>query len=170
MPSRRRRTSDEMLTEEEDEVQIEPVSRPLTATMVHKILTNPFYTGKLLGNDGQYVPSQSHQALVTDAVFATAQSALRKKRLSVHYVEKIDLPARGFVRCAGCRRVYSPYIQKGIHYFYARCRPNCLNNRKSISLRFIESQLSKCLSGLSFSAEELAEIDARALQPLNMVF
>ena len=73
-----------MLADEDDEVRIERVARPMTLTMVHKILTNPFYTGKILGNEGQYAPSKSHQALVTDELFAKAQAALRKKRVSVH--------------------------------------------------------------------------------------
>jgi site-specific DNA recombinase len=161
MPSRRRRTPEEMLAEEDADVEIEAISRPMTVTMVHKLLTNPFYTGKLLDNDGKYVQSQSHEALVTEELFSKAQNALRKRKVSMHYAEKVDLPGRGRIRCADCTRLYTPYIQKGICYFNARCRPNCPNPRRNFSASFMEKEVGKCLERLSFNEKELAEIDAR---------
>ncbi len=160
VPSRRRRTPDEMLAEEEDDIEIEALSRPMTITKVHRILTNPFYTGKILGIDGTYIPSTSHQPLVTEQLFNKAHQALNRKRSSVHYAETLDLPARGLVRCADCRRVYTPYTKKGIYYFYARCQPNCPNKHKNFNLDFLEREITKSLSGLSFTDDELANLEA----------
>src|SRR5262249_22105503 len=49
-PVRRRRTREEMLLEEEDDVrvEIEAISRLPTFNTIHQILTNRFYTGKVL--------------------------------------------------------------------------------------------------------------------------
>ena len=109
---------------------------------------------------GNWILSKSHKALVSDELFAEAQKVLRRKRVSVHYTQKLDLPGRALVRCADCKRVYTPYIQKGIQYFYARCRPGCPNPRKSISAEFITGEIGKCLDRLSFTDDELARIDA----------
>src|SRR3989338_3348052 len=56
-PARRRRTKDEMLADEENDerIEIEKVSHPPTANNIHMILTNQFYIGKTIGNDGVYV-------------------------------------------------------------------------------------------------------------------
>ena len=117
-PVRRRRTMEEILAEEEDDVrvQIEAVSRLPTTTNIHKILTNPFYKGMALGNDRARVLSSSHQALVPEALFNGVQQQLRKRNQSFHYADVLDYPLRGLVRCAKCRRVFTPYIQKEILY------------------------------------------------------
>jgi site-specific DNA recombinase len=158
-PCKRRRTKEEMLAEEEDEVKREKISRPMTANSVHRILTNPFYTGKIRQIDGKYIPSVSHEALVTEIVFNQAQQVLKRKRVSVRYVEKLDLPGRGLVRCRDCGRVYTPYIQKGIQYFSSRCRANCPNPHKNFNIGFLEKEIGKTLKGLVFTDAELAEIE-----------
>src|SRR5205823_8160002 len=98
---------------------------------LHFILTNPFYTGRTLGADGSYVQSVSHQSLVSNDLFETVQKMLKKKRVSIHYAEKLDLPFRGMVRCTDCGRVYTPYIKKGIQYFGARCAKSCPTQRRA---------------------------------------
>ena len=108
-PVRRRRTIEEKLAEEEDDLQtqIEPITRIPTYTGVQKILTNPFYTGKVLGNDGVYVRSHSHKALISEDLFAKVQMALQKKKVSVHYIERLDQPLRGLIRCGICMCFFS---------------------------------------------------------------
>ena len=65
-PVRRRRTEAEMLEDEENDesTQVEAVCRPPTYNNIHKILTNPFYMGKIPGNDGQYFDSTSHETML----------------------------------------------------------------------------------------------------------
>ena len=169
VPARRRRTPDEMLAEEDEDLKIESISREMTFTMVHKILVNPFYTGKIIGNDGEYVSSNSHQALVTEELFNKAQEVLNKKRISVHYTEKLDLPDRGLIRCTECGRVYTPYMKKGIQYFNARCQPGCSNQHKNFNIDFIEDEVGKCISRLSFTDDELVEIDARTKTDISLL-
>jgi len=161
VPMRRRRTNEEMLAEEEDDKTIEKVSRPMTRSHIHNILTNPFYTGKILGNDGIYIKSTSHKALISDKLFEKVQSTLRSRNVSVKYVDKIKLPLRGRVRCEDCGRVYTPYMKKGHQYFRVRCQNECPNTNKSINLTFIENEVEKLIKNLSFTESEFDEINTR---------
>ncbi len=161
IPMRRRRTEEEMLAEEDEEVQIEQVSRPITANMIHKILTNPFYKGLVLGNNRQFIPSISHQPLVTFKLFDDVQQLLNKRKTSLHYTDKLDLYHRGIFRCTLCNRTYTPYMKKGIQYFNARCPADCKNPKKNFNLKFIEEKVGELLTGLHFNEKELIEIDAR---------
>lgn len=164
-PTRRKRTMEEMLSDED--VEIQPVSRPLTFNHIHKILTNLFYTGKVLGNDGIYIPSKSHQPLVSEELYYRVQSLLNTKKTSVHYTEKLYFPYRGLLRCDSCNRVYSPYKQKGIDYYGARCVKGCENNNRNINAVYIENKVGEILSKLSFTDEELAEIDSKVRSEIS---
>ena len=162
-PVRKRRTKEDMLSEEvEDNMTVlEPVSRPIRANNVHKILTSPFYTGKIFGNDGQLIASNSHSALISDALFSVVQSLMRKKNVSVHYTQKLVSPYRGMVRCAECKRVYTPYTQKGIMYYGCRCNTACGNSRKNFNISFLEQEIGDRLRTISFTEAELDELNAR---------
>jgi site-specific DNA recombinase len=160
VPMRRRRTEKEMLAEEEDEVEIEAVSRPMYIAYVHKILSNRFYTGKVLGNDGEWIDSNSHEAMISEELFNEVQKLRKKKNVSVHYTDKIDHPYRGFVRCE-CERAYCPYEQKGNLYFGVRCRAGCKNKNRSLNSNFIEDVIGEKILKLYFTDDELTEIDAR---------
>jgi site-specific DNA recombinase len=159
-PSRRRRTPDEMLAEEDKEVEIAKVSRPMTVSSIQKILTNPFYTGRTFGNENNYVRSVSHEALVDDELFNRVQTLLKQKNVSLHYVDKLELPFRGLIRCAECRRVYTPYVKKGIQYFGARCAATCANTKKSFNISFLEKEVAKLIASLVFAEVERIQLDA----------
>lgn len=161
-PMRPRRTKSEILAEDDDEIkEVEKVSRLITANNVQKILINKFYTGKIMGNDGVYIKSISHQALVSDEVFDKVQIVLKKKKISTHYTDKLDYLYRGMTRCEICERVYTPYIKKGIQYYGVRCPNGCTNINKNFNLDFLESEVGKLISNLSFTDTEKIEIDMR---------
>ncbi|MDR3413260.1 MAG: recombinase family protein [Formivibrio sp.] len=168
IPVRRRRTHDEMLAEESDEIAIEKVSRPLTISYIHKILTNPFYTGRVLGNESKYVPSVSHEALVEDEVYNNVQKMLKRKKVSLFYTQKLQLPLRGMVRCGDCGRVYTPYLQKGIQYFGARCAPTCANPKKSFNIKFLEQEVGKFIDRLSFTENEKIQLDSTTSTDISL--
>jgi hypothetical protein len=168
VPSRRRRTQDEMLAEEGDKIEIEKVSRPVTLAHIHRILTHLFYTGRTSGNDDNYVRSVSHEALVSDKLFNTVQTMLKKKKVSIHYTEKLELPFRGLVRCADCGRVYTPYLQKGIQYFGAHCAASCTNPRKSFNISFLEQEVGKFIDRLIFTENELVQLDASTTTDISL--
>ena len=164
VPMRRRRTEEEKLAEEDgsdEKPDIPQVSRPINANHVHRILTNPFYIAKVPVGGGLYGQSTSHEAIVSEDIYYEVQKLLKKNKTSVHYTEKIDLPLRGFVRCAHCRRVSTPYIQKGIQYFSSRCVKGCENTCKNFNLDYIEKEIGKLIAKLQYTQDELDEMDAR---------
>ena len=163
-PRRRKRTQDEILAEEEDDarLEIESIARVPTFNGIHQILTNYFYTGKVNGNDGVWEQSISHQAIVSEELFNLVQERLRKKNKSAHYIEFLDRPLRGMMRCETCKRVYTPYPKKGIMYYGARCVSGCANPLKSFNFDYITEKVAPLIAKLSFTDDEIAEIDARA--------
>ncbi len=169
VPMRRRRTEDEILAEEDEVAEIEKVSRPMTANHISRILRNPFYTGKILDSDGNYVKSNSHQALISEGLFGEVQEMLKKRKVSIYYDEKLDQPLRGFMRCSKCNRAYTPYIKKGIQYYNARCVNGCENDFRNFNFSFIEEKVKKLIESLYFTEDELAEIDARLSTEISMV-
>ena len=150
---RRRRTQDEILAEEEDDIrlEIEKISRLPTFTGIHKILTNPFYTGKVRDNDGNWIQSVSHEPIVDEDLFNCVQDKLRKKNKSAHYAELLDHPLRGIVRCAVCKRLYTPYPKKGIMYYGARCKSGCANSNKNVNFDFIAGKVRSLMEKLTFT-------------------
>lgn len=163
VPMRSRRSKAEILADgdENENVVREKVSKPIDENGVSRILTNQFYTGKVIGPDGIYIESTSHEALVSDDVFNNVQALLNKKKVSVHYAEKLDHPLRGVVRCAHCQRVYTPYTKKGILYFNARCVKGCTNTMKNCNFDFVTDKIKGLISNLYFTDEELIELEAR---------
>ena len=161
VPMRRKRSKDEMLAEEDETFEIEKVSRPLTANNIGRILANPFYIGKIIGNDGEYITSTSHEAIIEEKLFNEVQALLKKRKVSIHYVEKVDLPLRGIVRCEHCERVYTPYEKKCINYFSSRCVDGCPNTFKNFNFSFIAKEIGKLISNLYFTDAEIVEMDAR---------
>ncbi len=162
VPMRRRRSKDAMLAEEDDEnIKSEKVSLPVTYNQISRMLTNTFYIGKVRGNDGKDIDSSSHQALVSDELFNRVQSILKKKKVSIHYVEKLDHPLRGIARCEYCERVYTPYEQKGTTYYNSRCKKDCPNTFKNFNFEYIDKEIGKLISNLYFTDSEMEQMDAR---------
>lgn len=160
VPMRRRRTREEMLAEEDEFDEIEKTSRPVNENHISRILTNRFYTGKILNSDGVYIDSTSHEAIISDELFEQVQAMLRKKKTSVHYTEKLDLPLRGLVRCELCERVYTPYERKGILYFNSRCTHECENTFKNFNITYIAEKIGGIIKNLSFTDDEIEQMDA----------
>lgn len=159
-PVRRSRTREEMLAEDDEVVEIEKTSRPITANHVSRILNNPFNTGKIIGPEGKYIPSNSHQGIVSEELFNQVQVILKKKNVSIRYEAKLELPLRGIARCSYCERVYTPYIKKGIQYYNSRCIAGCENTLKNFNFDFIEKKIAELISSLYFTDEEIEQIDA----------
>jgi hypothetical protein len=86
---------------------------------------------------------------------------LNRKTVSAHYGEKLQLPFRGFMRCADCRRVYTPYRKKGGVYFGARCAKDCPNDLKNFGVAHVDDTVQAFLGELQFKPRELRELEAR---------
>ena len=161
LPRRRKRTRKEIL---EDDIQVEDmpqIARPIAICMVSRIFSNWFYTGRVLDNNGNYIKSNSHEALVSDELFTKVQMILRRKQVSIHYDKKLDLPLRGIMRCASCNRVFTPYVKKGITYYSSRCKNDCSNPFRTFNSKFIERKIAKHAKKLAFTKKEIAQMDLK---------
>jgi site-specific DNA recombinase len=159
MPAiRRKRTMEERLSDEE--LVIEPTCHPMTYKSVHVILTNSFYIGKIRDKGNAILrDSVSHKPLISEELFYRVQEVLRSKKVSVHYVEKQYFSYRGMIRCGECGRVYTPYEQKGIHYYGARCDKECQNTKRNINSAYIEKMVGIKLDSVFYTDKDLAKID-----------
>lgn len=168
-PARRRRTEEEKLEEDEGdgENKIEAIARLPTFNRIHKILTNRFYIGEIKNTDGSYIKSKSHEPLVTAELFNRVQTVLTKKKVSVQYLQRLEYPLRGMIRCGGCLRIYTPYDQKGITYYGCRCSINCENSYRNTNQNEVFNLIGSLIKTLSFSEVELDEINNHALTDIK---
>ncbi len=161
VPMRRQRTSGEALDEDFAIENIPKTSRPLTENHISRILNNPFYLGKIIDGKGGYITSISHEPLIDEELFNKVQKQLKSNKVSTHYTEKLEMLLRGMMRCNTCRRVYTPYIKKGIQYYSSRCRKDCTNTFKSFNFDFVSSKIGEKIKELHFTDAEFEEMDAR---------
>ncbi len=160
IPMRKPRTQEELLEEDEDELEERPqISRPLTQNNISRILRNPFYLGKTVNSNGEYIKSSSHEPLTDEETFALVQENLTKRQTSIHYTKKLELPFRGRIRCELCGRAYSPYKKKGIIYYGARCAKSCSNQKKSFNYKFVTQHVKQAIDELYFTDAELVLLD-----------
>jgi site-specific DNA recombinase len=99
-------------------------SKPLGLSAVHRLLSNPFYAGKVLYK-GKLYPGR-HDELVDGELFEKVQAVLKahnasgeRDRTHLHYL-------KGTIRCGGCnhRLTYSRNKGKGGTYEYFLCAPS----------------------------------------------
>ena len=169
VPMRRKRTQEEMLAEEEDEVTIEKVSRLITFNSVSRWLKSPFYIGMTLDEHGDYKKSASHEPLIDEKTFNRVQEQLNKKKVSKHYTDKLDLLYRGMIRCKDCERAFCPYEKKNHLYLGLKCKKDCTNTTKSINEDFIQEQVGEILTHLYFTDSESEQIDAHIKNDLAVL-
>ncbi|WP_367914599.1 recombinase family protein [Leadbetterella sp. DM7] len=159
IPTRKKRTRAEILDETVDPKDMPMVSSPLQKSHVGRILSNPFYIGKILNSQGEYIQSISHKPLISEKLFEKVQEQLTTKKTSIHYTQKLDYPFRGVIRCSECRRVYTPYLKKGTVYYRSKCDSSCLNTFRSFNLPFMLEKIQEKLQTLYFTETEIKRID-----------
>ena len=161
---RRKRSKDEILNNL-DISTIEKVSRPADHKTIEYILSNPFYIGKIKVPKG-YANSTAHQPLIDTSLFYKVQNILKRRKVSIYYMDKRFYTYRGFVRCE-CGRAYSPYEQKGIIYYRSRCKSGCTNGEPNLNEEDITKAIQSLLNKMYFTDEELSEIESRAKKELK---
>ncbi len=161
-PSRKKRTSEEMLLDDEDDTKVEKICIPPKYTTIQKILRNRFFTGMLKNADGIWIKSTSHEPMVEDVLFFSVQEKLTKKNKSKKYDVVVDAPFRAFFTCRGCTRSYTPYYQKGSLYLGSKCKVGCKNPRKNFSTNFITVQAQSLIEKLYFTDKEIEDIEMQS--------
>jgi site-specific DNA recombinase len=166
-PVRRKRTYEE-IANNVDLASIPKISRPVDHKSIEYILKNPFYIGKIKIGD-RYEDSAAHEPLIDTALFLRVQEVLKKRRVSVVYLDKPFYTYRELSRCAFCDRAYSPYLQKGSVYYRSRCKEGCQNADPNLTEKDITLALQGLLDTISFTDDELTEIEARAQKELPTI-
>lgn len=164
-PCRRNRTKEEKMQGVEL-ATIPKTTRPVTETSIWHILSNPFYIGKIT-HKGELYDSKVHQPLIDLATYYKVQSILKRRAVTVHYPELAFFTYRGLIKCASCKRGFSPYVKKGITYYRSRCKKDCSNRVKNINDKFITSEITKILNRIYFTELEISSIEAKAWKELD---
>lgn len=161
-PRRKRRGRYEIELDEDDTLEDtrEQIPHPVRYTTIQPILRNRFYIGYFLGDNREWLKSNSHEALVSIELFERVQIKLTKKNKSKHYDKPLDYAFRGIFICDACKRSYNPYPKKGILYCALKCQVGCKNSNKNFNVKkFANNKIKELIEKLTFTKEELAEFD-----------
>ncbi|MEI6810950.1 MAG: recombinase family protein [Candidatus Nomurabacteria bacterium] len=163
-PRRKRRTRTEIESDECDSLDDgrEKVSHPLRYTTIQPILRNRFYIGFFLGDNKEWIKSNSHDALVSAELFERVDTKLKKKNKSKHYDKPLDYAFRGIFICEACSRSYNPYPKKGILYCALKCKVDCENTNKNFNVKkFLSEKVKPLIENFAFTEQELEEFEIR---------
>ena len=122
-------------------------AKNLSKSSMHRILSNPFYCGKVIMKDIEY--QGGHTPIISHHLFAEVNRLLSGKNTSM--VSRKPFAYRGLLHCS-CGQLLSPYQKKGRTYY------GCHNRKCSQSTtreETIDEQISKALDQLVFTKEEL---------------
>ena len=166
-PSRRKRSHEEILSNMPIESNPK-VSIPVNEKSIENILSNPFYIGKNKVKGGGFINATSHQPLIDVALYNKVQDALKKRNVSIRYVDDKFSIYRAIVRCS-CGRAYCAYTQKGNVYYRTRCNPECDNPDRNLTEGDIHKEFQAILDRIYFTDDELKEIQAKAHTGLDNI-
>lgn len=130
-------------------------------SMVHRLLTNPFYAG-LFTWDGQLVQGR-HQALVSMDEFQAVQARIR--RPGVQRQQRHFFPFTGLIRCGACGRAITAQHSTnrfGSRYIYYRCTRRGYGMRcrqPSVRAEVLEAQIAAWLSELPKGSDVEARLE-----------
>lgn len=142
----------------DQEADVEKIERLPSRASIHKILNNPFYCGKIKGNDGKLIKSNSHEPLIREELFAAVRTKLQKKNKCIKRTKSINYPLRGLLQCTECKRVYTPYVKKGILYMTTKCKASCSNSVKNYRSDYVVSKIDSIVQSLLIPEESLERI------------
>ena len=157
-PRRKKRSRAEVEMDETEEVEDtrEKIAHKVLYTTIQPILRNRFYIGYFLGEDGEWIKSNSHDPLISTELFESVQTKLSKKNKSKHYDKPLDYAFRGVFTCEVCERSYNPYPKKGNLYCALKCKEGCKNSYTNFNVKkFLNEQMKPLMEKLVFTEEEL---------------
>ena len=161
--TRKKRTKDEILKDEDDDEQtkvIERYNHLPKYTTIQKILRNNYYIGLVKDNDGNLIISTSHEPLVGRELFERVQDKLLKKNKSKKYDKPLEYPFRKVFQCEGCKRSYTPYPKKGNLYVVSKCDANCINRQKSFRLeKLLDERVKPIVTKLYFTDKQIGDFE-----------
>ncbi len=126
----------------------------LTISGIHRMLTNPFYTGVFLWNNQLH--RGAHQAMVSMEEFERVRKLLRRPGKSTP--KKLDFPFTGLIRCGECGFMITAEIKTnryGSRYTYYHCSKRRLDYRcrqPSVRAEVLEEMIKKNIAAISLSS------------------
>lgn len=121
---------------------------PLSQEMLRKMLTNPFYAGRLRWKGAEY--PGSHEPLIQEDLFQRVQQVLRLRHRDSGEKGKYHFLLRGFSYCAECGgKLTAEHHPRGSYY---RCVRNTLKER---SCRAPFSNVTKAHQGMESVLDQL---------------
>src|SRR5262249_40805380 len=155
-PMRRKRNREE-IRRNMQVASLDEIDRPVDHKTIEYILKNPFFIGKIKVRDG-YRDGRFHQPLIDHGLYSKVQEILRKRNISIYYMDKRFFTYRGMLRCI-CGRLYTPYEQKGETYYRSRCKFGCINADPNLTEKEVSVAIQEVLHRISLTPDELEAID-----------
>lgn len=128
----------------------------MSVSAVHKLLTNPFYTGTIIWG-GMAYPGK-HEPLVSPSQFQEVQRLLGRKT-TIHPKERF-FPYRGLARCGSCGRLLTAEAKTnryGRRYTYYHCSrqggSSGVCRERSLEQKDFEAQVDAYLKTLTIGEQ-----------------
>jgi len=127
---------------------------------IHKLLSDPFYTGVMRKGDKLY--AGNHTPLISKAVFEQAQLVLSGKRRPKPQRHFFHL--RGLLTCASCGCMITATKKKGHDYYYCtNGKGGCVEHKKYLRSEILDLRVANELLRLQ-SDPELVELAYEAVK------
>lgn len=144
---------------------------PLNSSQVHRILTHPYYKGKVVFNGVLY--DGTHEPLVDDALWQRVQEVLESRRIAGDRSWRHSHYLKGALTCGRCggRIGYGSSKGRGGDYDYFFClgrhtgRTDC--DLPYLPVAETEEAVTKRWASVRFTDDQIAEFSQRARDDLH---
>jgi len=124
----------------------------LSKSLLHHILTNPFYYGTIKRKGELY--QGTHEPLITKTLFDIVQDVLSGKHRPK--IQKHFFPVRGFMFCHTCGCLYTASKKKGHNYYYCtNGRGGCEQHKKYLNEDKVDELVTKVFSEMKFDPDDI---------------
>ncbi|HRZ29469.1 MAG TPA: recombinase family protein [Candidatus Paceibacterota bacterium] len=131
-------------------------NKPLTKSMIHVILNNPFYYGVMRIKNKIY--SHKYKPLISKDLFSRCQSVLLGYHKKPFIYGAKPYMFRGLITCAECGCMITPETSKGHHYYHCTNYKRVHKKVLYIKEEDLLSSIYEFLDSISFEDEQIKEI------------
>ncbi len=128
--------------------------RPFTKSNTHRMLKNPFYIGKILFDNKEYVGAQ--EPIISEDLFERVQAKLDNK--SPHKKRVHNYPLKGVMTCKYCKKLITWWQVKGYHYGSCQKSMEACKKKKYVREDNVQEQIQECLDNLVNPSPEIMEL------------
>lgn len=128
--------------------------RPFTKSNTHRMLKNPFYIGKILFDNKEYVGAQ--EPIISEDLFERVQAKLDNK--SPHKKRVHNYPLKGVMTCKYCEKLITWWQVKGYHYGSCQKSMEACKKKKYVREDNVQEQIQECLDNLVNPSPEIMEL------------